>query len=405
MCVTPFVPYEGVPHAGGLYVLNHLRELSAFFDIVIVAPKNAENDYGSQNVPAFVSDIHLVAAPRVPRSARHIFKALRGTSFEPGWIAAAIKRETLRGHLGRAAVLDLQWTQSAALGRQVKRLNPTARQVLTVHDVLTQRWMRSCRESRSLGSRVFFGVRAVIDLLNERRSFGSADVVVAFSEDDARRAKQINAGSNVEVFVPPLLESTMPASDEDLAMLRQRRERNTVLFTGALDRPENEEAVLDFLRQSWAEVLTTNPLARFVVAGARPSDHLQRVAASHRNVELTGFVDSLDPYYASASVFVVPLRRGAGVKFKTVTAMLWGVPIVSTTVGAEGVIGRDLLASVTDDATAFTKAVNDVLKQPDTFEQEARDAATLARTTYSYSSLRSRLYSAYLIDPSSAADG
>src|SRR5690606_30536367 len=63
--------------------------------------------------------------------------------------------------------------------------------------------------------------------------------------------------------------------------------------------------------------------------------------------------------------FVAPLRSGAGVKFKTVDAMLRGVPIVTTGVGAEGIDAPELFGAVTDDADAFAEAVIASLQEPD----------------------------------------
>ena len=77
---------------------------------------------------------------------------------------------------------------------------------------------------------------------------------------------------------------------------------------------------------------------------------------------MTGAVDSFDAVYESADVCVVPLRNGAGVKFKTIEAMMWGIPTVATEVGAEGIERADLLHAVADDAALFADAVIGALR-------------------------------------------
>ncbi len=72
---------------------------------------------------------------------------------------------------------------------------------------------------------------------------------------------------------------------------------------------------------------------------------------------LTGYLESLEPSYAEASVFIAPLFTGAGVKFKTIDAMVRGVPVVATPVGAEGIGDADLFAGLTDDADEFAASV------------------------------------------------
>jgi len=99
------------------------------------------------------------------------------------------------------------------------------------------------------------------------------------------------------------------------------------------------------------------PEARFVVIGKGPPPEVTRLASDPR-IEVTGYVADPAPYLAAADVFVVPLHAAGGMRVKILDAWLWGVPIVSTPVGAEGIECRDgenLLIAET--ASAFAVAV------------------------------------------------
>jgi glycosyltransferase involved in cell wall biosynthesis len=189
----------------------------------------------------------------------------------------------------------------------------------------------------------------------------AVDRVIVFSEKDAEIALDIAPTARVEV-VPPGLGEAEPEIGAPPAELRSAHP--TVLFTGAMNRPDNHEGVLWFLEAVWPEVCELAPNARFVIAGADPPPRLKQRAAEFTNVELTGYVDSLEPYYAAADVMVVPLFTGAGVKFKTIDAMLRGIPVVSTPVGAEGLGDPSLYVDVTTDAPAFARAVVATLADP-----------------------------------------
>ena len=108
------------------------------------------------------------------------------------------------------------------------------------------------------------------------------------------------------------------------------------------------------------------PEARLVVIGKKPPPAVQALATEGgRGVTVTGYVDDPGPYLADTAAFIVPLHAGGGMRVKIVDAWRWGVPIVSTTIGAEGIDVRDgenML--VADTAEAFARAVIRLLQEP-----------------------------------------
>jgi glycosyltransferase involved in cell wall biosynthesis len=168
-----------------------------------------------------------------------------------------------------------------------------------------------------------------------------------------------------------------------------------VLFTGAMNRPENSSAVTWFIDEMWPRIIASVPSARFVVAGAKPPEALAAKVALTPRAELTGFVESLEPWYAEASVFVAPLRSGAGVKFKTIDAMLRGVPIVTTGVGAEGIEASELFGALTDDAHEFADSVIGVLQLPEAGRALAEKAQAWAEGVYGVAAFEKRVRGLY----------
>ncbi|MFM9735594.1 glycosyltransferase family 4 protein, partial [Streptomyces niveiscabiei] len=106
---------------------------------------------------------------------------------------------------------------------------------------------------------------------------------------------------------------------------------------GWFRRPDNARAAEWLCSEIWPSVRDVYPHARLILAGADPTATMAEAAAMDPSVSITGYRESLDEFYARADAAVIPVRHGAGVKFKTVLAMLWGVPVVSTSVGVEGI--------------------------------------------------------------------
>ncbi len=136
-----------------------------------------------------------------------------------------------------------------------------------------------------------------------------------------------------------------------------------VTFVGGMHWPPNADGISWFADEVWPRVIRELPDARLTVIGKRPPASLERLGGS---CDVVGFAPSLEQYLAETSVFVVPLRSGAGMRVKILDAWCWGVPVVSTTLGAEGLrvrAGENLLLGDTDEALAG--AVVEVARNPE----------------------------------------
>lgn len=160
-----------------------------------------------------------------------------------------------------------------------------------------------------------------------------------------------------------LKDVVIPIATDPSAQQPIRRERPCrIMFLGGMHWPPNHEGATWMLEQVWPAVASAVPSAVLTLIG-RGGDRLVRHAPYAHRVEAPGYVADLGQYLARTAVFVVPLWSGAGMRVKILDAWCWGLPTVSTTIGAEGMLARDgenlLLA---DDAASFARAVIDVLE-------------------------------------------
>jgi glycosyltransferase involved in cell wall biosynthesis len=153
-------------------------------------------------------------------------------------------------------------------------------------------------------------------------------------------------------------DSVIPIAVDPAARPRMIRSRPfRVTFLGGLHWPPNREGAAWFLERIWPRVAQALPAAVFTVLGRDGAKALPR-AHQQRRVEVTGYVNDPRPYLADTAVFVVPLKSGAGMRVKILDAWCWGVPVVSTTVGAEGLRAvHDDNLMLADTEEAFADAV------------------------------------------------
>lgn len=135
-----------------------------------------------------------------------------------------------------------------------------------------------------------------------------------------------------------------------------------LLFPGDLGYGPNEQGVLYFCRSILPQIAKKIPDVQFLVVGRNPTEEIRQVGREQPGVRVVGEVKSMFPYLADCRVVVVPLLVGGGSRLKIIEAMAARRPVVSTSIGAEGLeirFGRDLL--IADNPQAFANHVVDIL--------------------------------------------
>lgn len=171
----------------------------------------------------------------------------------------------------------------------------------------------------------------------------------------------------------------------DKAPVRRLDAACRVTFLGGLHWPPNAEGMVWFAREVWPAVRRAVPHATLTVIGKNPPQALLDTAVDDTSLVITGYVDDPLPYLAETAVFIVPLHAGGGMRVKIIDAWSWGLPIVSTAVGAEGIQfadGVNLLLA--DSADAFATAVIRVLQQPQLARSLSVAGRQLVETGYDW---------------------
>jgi glycosyltransferase involved in cell wall biosynthesis len=149
--------------------------------------------------------------------------------------------------------------------------------------------------------------------------------------------------------------------------------------------PPNSDAVHWFAKEVFPQVRRAVATVQFFVVGSRPPRSVANLARPGSNIVVTGRVDDLQPVLRQAAVMVVPVRSGSGMRVKILEAFARGIPVVSTSVGVEGIAARaDEHLLVADEPQAFAEHVVRLLQEPTAAAKLARAARELVEARYDW---------------------
>jgi glycosyltransferase involved in cell wall biosynthesis len=234
-----------------------------------------------------------------------------------------------------------------------KGKQPFARTIVHSMDV------HFARERAGAELGLFDGAAALQTEARELAAYRAVDAVLTASAPDAELLT--NAGGIANVVVFPVVV--------DIRERPPRARQQDVLFIGDFKHLPNVDGMRWFVRDVWPHVLQGVPAARLQVVGAEPPEDLISMAQATSGVSVLGRVPDTAPYLDAAAVSIAPLRYGGGMKGKVVEALASAVPVVSTTVGIQGLSvqpGHDIL--VADDLVGFSHHVITLLSNPETAE-------------------------------------
>lgn len=159
--------------------------------------------------------------------------------------------------------------------------------------------------------------------------------------------------------------------------------QSQVLFTGTMNYFPNYDAVLYFCKEVFPIIKQKIPDLSFYVVGNRPHKKLMPLASN--DIVVTGYVPDVRPYFNDSAVFVCPLRSGSGMQAKNLEAMAMGVPIVTTSIGLEGldaIPGKEIF--VADTPEDFADCVIRLINEPDLRREISENARKLVKTKYTW---------------------
>lgn len=168
-----------------------------------------------------------------------------------------------------------------------------------------------------------------------------------------------------------------------LDMQYSAENRNGILFVGGFRHTPNVDAVKWFAKFIFPKIQAKNNSIQFYIAGSNAQYNIKKLDGN--GVVFKGFVSEseLKQLYSSCRIVVAPLRYGAGVKGKVIEALYNGMPVVTTSIGAEGIEGIENIAKIHDDEEDFANAILDLYEDKDQLERMSRSSLNFIKEKFS----------------------
>ena len=248
----------------------------------------------------------------------------------------------------------------------------TAKMIYQGHDL---HYLRLKRKHEIEGGKALLAESIKYERI-EREIFSKSDAILTFSSFENEVIRGIVPHKIVETVPLYFYDSFKPINSDFT-------NRKNILFVGGFDHTPNVDAVSWFVQHVLPQVLQTIPELVFYVVGSNPPEEIVKLESA--SVRIMGFVSDnrLNEIYDYVRMVVVPLRFGAGVKGKTIEALFHGLPIVSTSVGIEGIPGIDKLVNSADTAEEFTAQIVDLYSDPDKLKEISKRNNDYCKSNYS----------------------
>ncbi|MCB0064990.1 MAG: glycosyltransferase [Caldilineaceae bacterium] len=342
--VTEIQPY---PLYGGMYIgiYNVLESLCKNYDVVVLSPPVEEACPLREQVVAWYP------LPIYPTDLRHkVQNGLYVLQPRPEWRTVLV--QILQRHKPDGVWFTYgHWGQYAPLVHQFG-----AFAVMMTHNVQSQLTNQRAAIMPLGLLHMLTRFRAWAEAHHERILFRHFDRVISLTEIDRRYHAQFVSDER-SILIPGYLDASLYQHDT-----KMEREEKLLILTGSFNSFQNSQGALWFLREIWPQICRTCPAVRLQLVG-KGADQLPIPNQVGLGVETIDNVADIVPYLRQATVAVVPILHGSGIRFKVLEALAAELPVVSTHLGAQGIAvvqGESILLA--DDANLFAQAVIDLLQ-------------------------------------------
>ncbi|MCG5497549.1 glycosyltransferase [Ectothiorhodospira variabilis] len=338
------------------------------FEIILASPESPGQSEAHQEALGAICD-RFVSWPAVPRSGLQKAMRLRHLVADvPVSVAAGRNQpamDLVRQQLAQGidiAVFD--FVHAATLMPEQSDC-PT---LMFTHNVEAEIFRRHAMVSPNPLKRRVWSSQYRKMAAFEAQQLPRFDAVVAVSERDADSFSKLEGVQRVE---------TIPTGvDLEFFSYHEPGDEDHIVFTGAMDWQANIDGIGFFMDEVWPLLTRQRPNARVTIVGRNPAPALVEAAQKRRLPwTFTGFVDDIRPHVQGAAVYVIPLRVGGGTRIKAYEAMAMGLPVVSTTLGVEGLpLTPDEHYRLADSPEEMARAIDQVLSDAALKQRLSRSA-------------------------------
>jgi glycosyltransferase involved in cell wall biosynthesis len=383
---------------GQIRTLEMLRHLHRWHEIHYVALENPAEPEGLARSLEYCSRAYPIPHSLPTRGSAAFVWQAAGNLLDPLPLAitryrsAAMKSEVAR--LLATGTFDRLVADFLFAAPNVPSLSQA---LLFQHNVETTIWDRHLENAHSAVARAFFRIQRNRMARYEGSACRQSAHVVAVSSQDAQRFRTMFQAKRV---------SEVPTGVDIASFTRPKDQtfehKADLVFVGSMDWLPNIDGCNYFVREILPLIRRKRPNFTLAIVGRSPGSGILEMARTDPGILVSGTVPDIRPYLWGCSVSIVPLRIGGGTRLKIYEAMAAQTPIVSTTIGAEGLPvlhGTNLYLA--DTPEAFAQHCLDLLDSPSARQKMAQNAYHMVSSRFSWENA-ARIFEAILRDETPA---
>lgn len=258
-----------------------------------------------------------------------------------------------------------------------------AKIILRPHNVEHQIWERHLEHEKNQAKKTYLGLQNKRLAKFELDAFKQADIIAPITDEDKKNIAQLVPGKPVHTCLTGI-------NLNKYGFCAQVTQPNTIFHFASMDWMPNIEAVDWFMQDAWKLIETQLPETKLVLAGRGMPEKFLKLQSSH--ISVINDVKSSENFYHTYDIMLVPLWSGSGLRIKLVEGLAYGKPIITTSIGAEGIPyknGTDLI--IADTPQEFADAVIKLLTNETLKTDLQKNARDLAENCFDYRKIAAEL--------------
>jgi len=377
------IPYKNFipPKNGGALRCYHLcTELATYFDVTLITLQPASDivDTNFKNIK--------ILNPAKPLKLDG-FKAKLMNAIKYRWYMGTLKGPAeatvlefypVLKQLSKTETFDyvlMEHLSSMALGKAIKNWWPNAIRIVDQHNVDHLLYKQSHDLRIKKNKKTFDRLK-----YQESHMHTYADNFLACSTKDVTELLRLNKNRIKGVVVPN--------GTTQKKFVQKDFSEPSLIFCGSLDYAPNKNGLLWFYEMIWPKLKMTVNGITLTVIGRNDHDNAYAPLKIDPQINFVGEVKDVTPYYQKNNIAIVPLLEGSGTRLKILEAMSFGLPVISTSIGAEGIdYIKNKHIIIANDEALFQQAIIDNVKKPTILKNLASESLLLINEKYNWQSI------------------
>jgi len=283
------------------------------------------------------------------------------------------------------SIIFVDHLHMAFYGKLIKERFPGIKLILREHNTEYVFWKRIFKEEKNIIKKFIFWWQSLKMLNYEREITNIFDRCFMISPIDQLNLKKVTPNTKTEV-IPTAIDTQNYKLPQVVGIIPY-----SMLYIGSFSWLPNLQGLLWFLREVWSEVKETFPKAKLFIVGKNLPKEISEY--QDNDVIVTGYVKDVKSWIAKAEIFLVPLFSGGGIRIKILEAMAMGKPIVSTSLGAEGIDVKNMKnIIISDNKENFVKSIKLLFDNKKIRDNLSKNSIKLIEDKYSFKVIEKKIY-------------